>query len=177
MGILIIASFVVCFLFFISLIDKKVKPKESNFDKQKREHKEAEEDKIKTANSNGIFKQNTHMEQHLAEYVLEQEAKRNHKYQDYLKTVKWYNLCTLVYQRDNYRCQQCYKDLSKRNGNVHHISYSNIFKETVDDLVLLCPECHNMVHYYYDKRFPLSLKKPLTQTQYLEVKEMMLNNN
>lgn len=174
MGILIIAAFLFCFLFFISIIDKKVKPKESNFDKQKREHKEAEKaESMKSANSNNMFKQNTSMEQHLSEYLTTEEARRSKDYKEYLKTMKWYDLCTLVYVRDGYRCRQCFKDLSKRNGNVHHTNYDNIFKETIDDLVLLCPKCHTMVHYYYDKRFPLSLKKPLTQIQYLEVQEMM----
>lgn len=31
--------------------------------------------------------------------------------------------------------------------HVHHVSYKRLGYERDDDLILLCPPCHNLIHY------------------------------
>ena len=66
-------------------------------------------------------------------------------YNKYLQSDKWNSIKEKVLRRDNHICQEC--------GNtdkliVHHKTYEHIFKEAkyLDDLVILCKECHWKVH-------------------------------
>ena len=61
----------------------------------------------------------------------------------YLKSKEWKEKRKKVLQRDNYRCKKCG---SKTNLHIHHISYKNIGKEPLDDLVTLCDNCHKKLH-------------------------------
>ena len=64
---------------------------------------------------------------------------------DYLQTDEWKKQRSRVLTRDLHTCQIC----GKRDGvmNVHHIVYRHPLSEVCDqDLVTLCPECHERVH-------------------------------
>lgn len=107
------------------------------------------------------------------EYFDEQEARFNKTYHAYLKTVQWEKLKFAVYERDNYRCRQCKKSLAKMNGNVHHTTYANVYNESIDDLALVCKDCHQLIHLYYKHFFPLKKTFPLLSThQYIEAVEL-----
>lgn len=107
------------------------------------------------------------------EYFDEQQSIFNKTYHAYLKTVQWQELKFAVYERDNYRCKQCKKSLAKMNGNVHHTTYINVYDESIDDLELVCKDCHQLIHSYYKHFFPLRKTFPLLSTQqYIEAIEL-----
>jgi uncharacterized membrane protein YuzA (DUF378 family) len=66
-------------------------------------------------------------------------------YQQYLLTSHWKSLKERCRKRDENRCQQCG---SSESLNVHHWSYKNRgdSKREIDDLELLCKDCHEEVH-------------------------------
>lgn len=62
--------------------------------------------------------------------------------QDYLKSPEWQHKRHLILARDRH-CQRC---SSKGFLVVHHLSYRNLGNEPLEDLVLLCTSCHDLVH-------------------------------
>lgn len=47
-----------------------------------------------------------------------------------------------VWNRDNYRCINCYKYVSKSCANAHYIKRSQGGLGIKENIVTLCPECH-----------------------------------
>lgn len=106
-------------------------------------------------------------------YFNEQEERFSKTYQQYLDTIEWKTLTFQIYKRDNNRCRQCSKDLSKINGNVHHVNYDNVYMEKLEDLVLVCKNCHQLIHSYYKHFSPSRKTFPLLSTQqYIEAIEL-----
>ena len=66
----------------------------------------------------------------------------NLKHEDYIKTKHWQDIRNNILLENNYTCQICNKKFSKELLNVHHLNYSNLGKETKEDLMLLCIDCH-----------------------------------
>ncbi|SEH31559.1 HNH endonuclease [Chryseobacterium culicis] len=66
------------------------------------------------------------------------------KYHEYLESQEWKVKRKQVFDRDNNLCQRCKKESAL---HVHHLTYDNIFKEKLEDLMSVCPECHSQIHY------------------------------
>ena len=64
-------------------------------------------------------------------------------YVDYLNTEHWKHFRDQVFVFYNRECQVC---KSKTNLNVHHKTYDNRGRETFNDIILLCNECHKKIH-------------------------------
>lgn len=71
------------------------------------------------------------------------EAKHFHKKKKsrnwYLKTDHWKVMRSAAKSRDNYKCVECE---STAKLEVHHLTYENIGKERLEDLITLCQPCH-----------------------------------
>lgn len=65
------------------------------------------------------------------------------KYHQYLKSLKWEQIAIALRKDRGYKCEICG---STRDLHSHHLTYNNIYKETLDDLQLLCSRHHMMVH-------------------------------
>ncbi len=62
----------------------------------------------------------------------------------YLRSDHWQNLRIAKLASVNAKCFYCWKrDLS---NDVHHLIYRNWRDATLDDLVVLCRECHELYH-------------------------------
>lgn len=62
----------------------------------------------------------------------------------YLRSEHWQNLRLEKLVSVDARCKNCgLRDLS---NDVHHLNYRSLFDVTLDDLVVLCRKCHDMVH-------------------------------
>ncbi len=68
------------------------------------------------------------------------QLKVNH-YLNYLKSKEWQILREQVIKRDSV-CTNCMQPAN----DVHHLNYDNFTKEKLEDLILLCRECHEEVH-------------------------------
>jgi transposase-like protein len=77
------------------------------------------------------------------EYVI--ECLKSMPYGEFLKTVYWKKIKDKKLREAKYKCAVCN---SKLELNVHHKTYSNHGKEhaNLDDLVVLCSECHAIFH-------------------------------
>lgn len=68
-------------------------------------------------------------------------------YDAYLHTKHWKTKRRKIYLLRNKTCQMCKKVI--KNGesyNVHHKNYNRVGNEKDSDLMLLCPECHKLLH-------------------------------
>ena len=126
-------------------------------------HNEEPKDSISTDNS----KKNTiksHFDKPIADNSIymsllfddEYKQKMNDKYNKkeliefrdkksiYMKSNSWNQLRIDRLDLDNYTCQLC-----NRNGislSVHHITYTRVYNEKLDDLRSLCSYCHTKIH-------------------------------
>jgi 5-methylcytosine-specific restriction endonuclease McrA len=71
------------------------------------------------------------------------ERLRNMPYKRYLLTPHWERVKKSAYGRFGKVCFSCSKT---RKIEVHHLSYKNRGCENMEDLMLLCEDCHEMVH-------------------------------
>ena len=66
-------------------------------------------------------------------------------YKRYLRTRHWQQLRQEV--------------LRRADGQVHHLTYSNVGNEKLDDLIVVCPRCHMELHGITGRRKPENMKK------------------
>lgn len=64
-------------------------------------------------------------------------------YKSYLKTEHWQHFRKEVIEHYDGKCAVCN---SEKDLNVHHRSYKNRGRETFNDVVLLCRDCHSKIH-------------------------------
>jgi len=76
-------------------------------------------------------------------------AKKRAKYRAYLASPAWKEKRKLVLERDGFRCTAKLEDgsrcLAKTKLEIHHLRYTHIFDEPLDDLVTLCSFHHRKV--------------------------------
>lgn len=72
-------------------------------------------------------------------------------YQAYLKTTYWQNLRKKLCPQGSV-CAGCLQ--AQEVLQLHHIFYRNLAQEGPNDLVRLCPICHDQLHEYLDTAYP-----------------------
>jgi hypothetical protein len=65
-------------------------------------------------------------------------------YEDYLKTPHWLVTRSEALMRAGFQCRRCYAEGVRLD--VHHISYERLGRESMDDLIVLCGQCHAAAH-------------------------------
>jgi 5-methylcytosine-specific restriction endonuclease McrA len=65
------------------------------------------------------------------------------QYEEYLKTTKWRNKREELFSLRGKKCEVCG---SEKLIQVHHLTYKNIFNEPLEDLKVLCKNCHTEAH-------------------------------
>jgi hypothetical protein len=65
------------------------------------------------------------------------------KYREYLISKKWEGYKNAIHYIYNEECFICN---SKEELQVHHKTYDRIYHEDLDDLVLVCSDCHECIH-------------------------------
>lgn len=65
------------------------------------------------------------------------------EYKSYLKSKEWFSVRESLFLIRGKRCERC---LSTENIQVHHIHYRNIFREKLEDLMVVCKDCHRKIH-------------------------------
>ena len=69
-------------------------------------------------------------------------------YLRYIKSKKWFRKRLEVYQVQ----KECFGCGIKNNLDVHHLTYKNLGKEKLEDLITLCRKCHSEVHYEREEK-------------------------
>lgn len=68
--------------------------------------------------------------------------KRQALYEQYMRSPAWFAKRKLVLERDRHRCQTCH---ATEQLEVHHATYERLGNENLEDLVVLCRDCHRAV--------------------------------
>lgn len=61
------------------------------------------------------------------------------EYKQYLKSSEWKEKRKQFIEGVGSECERCG---SKKNLQIHHKNYDNVFDETEDDVEVLCKNCH-----------------------------------
>ncbi len=77
---------------------------------------------------------------------------RYNKHQ-YLRSPEWKSKRLQALKSAGYSCQMCGAQTSL---HVHHITYTNLYRETPADLACVCEHCHSAIHSHHG--FPQTLK-------------------
>lgn len=64
-------------------------------------------------------------------------------YRDYLGTDEWSDRRRTVIRRADFKCQVC---ASGGRLHVHHRTYARRGVERIEDMIALCPDCHEIFH-------------------------------
>lgn len=67
----------------------------------------------------------------------------DNKYREYLISKKWASLKRAVHF---FYEDECFICRSRKDLHVHHKTYERLFHEDLDDLVLVCSDCHQKIH-------------------------------
>jgi len=95
----------------------------------------------KNKNEQNVNEEN---EEILTEEKLEQiNILKTMPYKEYLQTEHWKNIRKKVLAKARYKCQLCN---NKNNLHVHHNTYENRGNERLEDLIVLCEDCHTKFH-------------------------------
>lgn len=65
------------------------------------------------------------------------------QYKRYIKSKEWQQKKNERLKKDQQVCKHCG---STRNLEVHHKTYKNFGRESIDDLITLCRDCHEKMH-------------------------------
>lgn len=74
---------------------------------------------------------------------------RRKQYTDYIKSKAWKRKRNKVIFRDGGQCKAIKNGKpcgSRKNLEVHHLSYERFGNELFSDLVTLCEDCHKTIH-------------------------------
>lgn len=66
-------------------------------------------------------------------------------YRDYLLSPQWKLRRLEALKARAFRCQNC---RTKKGLNVHHRHYRTLGAESLEDLDVLCEDCHKKAHYF-----------------------------
>jgi hypothetical protein len=69
-------------------------------------------------------------------------SQRQLEYQAYLSTEHWKNKRQEVLSIRGCKCEKC----GEWGNEIHHLSYDNLWKEPLNDLQVLCDDCHEATH-------------------------------
>lgn len=67
------------------------------------------------------------------------KSQRRLRYEDYLRSDRWKNIRELLFEHRGRRCEACGKT---ENLEVHHLTYRRLGQERAEDLMIVCPACH-----------------------------------
>lgn len=70
-------------------------------------------------------------------------------YNVYLPSEHWQDRRIKALEKANYTCQCC---SSKKNLQVHHLTYKNVWHELDQDLKVVCRDCHKKIHLINSKK-------------------------
>lgn len=80
-----------------------------------------------------------------------------------------YNVRQYVLKRDAYTCQCCKKNKEGTKLHVHHIESRQVGGNAPNNLITLCPECHEAIHAGTKKLPELKRGKPLKDAAFMGI--------
>lgn len=78
--------------------------------------------------------------------ILVEEDRQNLTYNQYLKTYYWKCFREQAIEHYENKCSWCGASGDETSMSVHHIRYGVWFDEDINNVVLLCRDCHSKAH-------------------------------
>lgn len=72
----------------------------------------------------------------------------SNEYHEYLRSAQWRKFRAKMIAMVGGRCEQC--DVVAQGLHVHHVNYDRLGCEDEDDVLVLCPPCHDAEHRELD---------------------------
>lgn len=77
---------------------------------------------------------------------MENYNKTKQSYTNYISSKEWNKKRIKIAELRNYTCEKC-KKVVKSGFHIHHKTYKHFKHEQDNELMFLCEECHNKLHY------------------------------
>jgi hypothetical protein len=79
---------------------------------------------------------------------------RMHEYEKYLETTHWQDFRKFALNEQAKKlgrnmCERCEREPDGERGaelHVHHLTYERLGRELIEDVQIICRECHDMEH-------------------------------
>ncbi len=71
-----------------------------------------------------------------------EEKSPEDKYDEYINSAAWKRKRLARLEVSGYKCENCGISKFSARLEVHHKSYDNFGHESIEELIVLCPECH-----------------------------------
>ena len=79
-------------------------------------------------------------------------------YRIYINSPEWKQKRLSYIKTYKNKCQCCKIEFLDKDLSLHHHTYKRVWKELKDDLVLVCVQCHNNIHFNNWKKTPMNEK-------------------
>ena len=83
-------------------------------------------------------------------FETEKDFKMTFEYKIYMKSEPWKVIREMCLIRSGFMCEKCGKIGKQMGGvdtlHVHHKHYRNFGAEDMDDLMVVCSNCHKQIH-------------------------------
>jgi hypothetical protein len=83
------------------------------------------------------------------------ETQRQIEYRAYLSTEHWINKRLSVLKERGCKCEKC----GEYGNEIHHLSYEHLWDEPLNELQVLCRDCHEATHAALKSLYPRERKK------------------
>lgn len=77
---------------------------------------------------------------------MKEEVTHKEVYHKYLKSKQWREKKEVLFKVRGRKCERYKKGKCSKKIEVHHKTYENIFNEKLEDLEVLCSNCHKKEH-------------------------------
>lgn len=77
-------------------------------------------------------------------------------YEQYINSPEWQTKRALYKRSRKWECRRCG---IKRGLHLHHLTYRNFGRESLDDLLPLCSPCHDLVHRHHKSSKNLTIRQ------------------
>lgn len=85
---------------------------------------------------------------HRSEWTYEEAQRVRAYYRTVLGSKRWQSLRAAAKKRAGGECERCLGTRRQKGEafHLHHVTYDNLGREALDDVVLLCQACHRQEH-------------------------------
>lgn len=82
----------------------------------------------------------------IASFIYDKFPEKEMDYHSYIRSQEWRDKAEQAKKRAGYRCQLCNKSTEETQLHAHHRTYERLFNEKIEDITVLCAECHAKFH-------------------------------
>lgn len=88
-------------------------------------------------------------------------------YQNYIESHEWQKKRMAFLRSRHPKCCYVCSTPYALGFHLHHLTYENLGREPLSDLVMVCPPYHELIHFVYDKQGSEPIKSLKEVTEYL----------